>query len=76
MNEQGTQPELRTGYWTQRQAAVYLNVSARYLRDSDCPKIQLPGNGPKRQSIIRYKPAEVIAWAESWGTVPHRPRAA
>ena len=54
--------------WTQREAAYYLGVSARYLRESVCPKVLLPGNGPKGQPIVRYDPAEVKQWAERWHT--------
>jgi hypothetical protein len=56
--------------WTQEEAATYLNVSTRYLRDSACPKTALPGNGEKGESLIRYKPEDVIRWADSWRTRP------
>ena len=52
--------------WTQRQAAEYLAVTPRYLRDSRCPKIFLPGNGSKGNPVVRYDPAEVQAWAHAW----------
>jgi hypothetical protein len=52
--------------WTQREAAAYLGVTPRYLRDSSCPKMLLPGNGKKHQPMVRYEPAEVKAWARSW----------
>jgi hypothetical protein len=52
--------------WTQREAAAYLGVTGRFLRDSTCPKMLLPGNGEKGQPIVRYAPAEVRAWARSW----------
>lgn len=54
--------------WTQREAAAFLGVTPRYLRDSTCPKLLLPGNGPKGQPLVRYEPAEVRAWARSWHT--------
>ena len=54
--------------WNQREAAHYLGVSARYLRDSDCPKVLLPGNGKKGQSLVRYDPADVREWAQRWNT--------
>lgn len=54
--------------WNQEEAAAYLSVSPRYLRDSSCPKVCLPGNGRQRQSLVRYKPEQVIAWAEAWRT--------
>lgn len=56
------------GLWTQREAARYLNVSARYLRESGCPKVLLPGNGPKGQPLVRYRPADVEAWLQAWHT--------
>ena len=54
--------------WTQREAATYLGVTPRYLRDSSCPKMLLPGNGPKGQPLVRYDPDEVRAWARAWHT--------
>lgn len=56
------------GLWTQAEAAKYLNVSVRYLRESACPKVLLPGNGKRGQPLIRYSPMHVIAWFSSWGT--------
>ena len=57
------------GLWTQVQTAAYLNVSSRYLRDSSCPKVLLPGNGEKQEeSVIRYKPEAVIRWVQNWST--------
>jgi hypothetical protein len=62
--------------WTQEQAAEYLNVSPRYLRDSGCPKVRLPGNGRQRESLLRYKPEQVIQWVGAWSTSPDNgPRA-
>ena len=54
--------------WTQAEAAYYLGVSARYLRESACPKVLLPGNGPKGQPLVRYDPADVKAWQAQWNT--------
>lgn len=63
--------------WTEQQAAKYLCVSPRYLRQSACPKVRLPGNGVKqRESVVRYRPHEVIAWAASWSTRAPSPGAA
>lgn len=60
--------------WTQEQAAGYLNVSTRYLRDSACPKVLLPGNGPKRaERLVRYRPEDVIEWANRWSTSGRTP---
>ena len=53
------------GLWTQREAAAYLRVSARYLRASSVPKILLPGNGAKGKAMVRYDPAAVRAWWEA-----------
>lgn len=55
--------------WNQREAAAYLGLSTRYLRDSNCPKILLPGNGRRGQHIVRYSPADVRAWAFRWKTL-------
>jgi hypothetical protein len=52
--------------WTQQEAAAFLSVTPRYLRDSSCPKVLLPGNGKKGQPILRYDPDEVRAWARAW----------
>lgn len=60
--------DLPSRLWKQREAATYLGVTARYLRDSSCPKILLPGNGTKGQPIVRYDPAEVREWARAWHT--------
>lgn len=53
------------GLWTQREAAAYLRVSARYLRGSDCPKLLLPGTGPRGKPLVRYAPEDVRAWADA-----------
>ena len=52
--------------WTQKQAAAFLAVTPRYLRDSSCPKILLPGNGAKGHPLVRYDPDEVRRWAHAW----------
>lgn len=52
--------------WTQPEAAAFLGVTTRYLRDSTCPKLLLPGNGAKGQPLVRYDPDDVRAWARSW----------
>lgn len=54
--------------WTLEQAADYLGVSARYFRDTDCPRVRLPGRGPRRQPLLRFVPAVVAVWAERWRT--------
>jgi hypothetical protein len=56
------------GRWTQAEAAMFLGVSVRYLRDSACPKILLPGHGKRGQSLLRYSPMDVMAWASKWRT--------
>lgn len=66
----------RDRLWTQAQAAAFLSVTPRYLRDSTCPKILLPGNGPSGRPVVRYDPDEVRAWARTWrtGNAPQRRR--
>lgn len=54
--------------WTQKEAAAYLAVTTRYLRDSNCPKVLLPSNAAHGAPLVRYDPAEVRAWARSWHT--------
>ena len=54
--------------WTQREAAAFLGVSTRYLRDSSCPKILLPGSGRKGNPLVRYDPADVRTWVRNWHT--------
>lgn len=54
--------------WTVLQAAAYLNVSERYMRDTDCPRVLLPGNGEKCQPLVRYIPVVVRDWAYRWRT--------
>lgn len=63
------------GLWTQTEAAAFLCVTARYLRDSSCPKILLPGNGKKGQPLVRYDPEEVRAWARARAARPATLRA-
>lgn len=58
----GPAPEGRL--WTQREAAFYLGVSSRYLRASDCPKLLLPGTGPRGKKLVRYDPSDVRSWAD------------
>jgi hypothetical protein len=53
------------GLWTQRQAAAYLGVSQRYLRDSSCPKLLLPGNGPNRLEQIAVLMPQTRRWPEA-----------
>ena len=62
--------ELPARLWKQSEAAAYLGVTTRYLRDSSCPKILLPGNGAKGHPVVRYDPAEVREWARAWHTGP------
>jgi hypothetical protein len=60
---------------SQKQAAAFLHVSQTYLRASSCPKVLLPGNGPKDRHLVRYRLTEVAAWSEQWtqrATVPQR----
>ena len=62
-----------TSLWTQREAAAYLGVSGRYLRDSTCPCVRLPGGGGRRRRVVRYFPGAVRAWAAQWGTGSEAP---
>lgn len=55
--------------WTSEQAALYLSVSERYLRDSSCPRVRLPGNGSGEQAVVRFDPAEVKAWEQGYHTL-------
>ncbi len=52
----------------QKEAAVVLGVSVAWLRASTCPKVLLPGNGPKGQAIVRYDTADLDAWKETHKT--------
>lgn len=51
--------------WTQKEAATELRVSVSYLRNSDCPKVLLPGNGKKGKPMVRYEIGQVRAWWEA-----------
>jgi ribosomal protein S12 len=60
---------------SQREAAAFLCVSQSYLRASACPKVLLPGNGPKDRPLVRYRLSEVATWSEQWtqrATEPQR----
>ena len=48
----------------QREAAEMLGVSVAWLRASECPKVLLPGNGPKGRPVVRYREKDLLAWAE------------
>jgi hypothetical protein len=62
--------------WSQREAAYFLGVSTRYLRESSCPKVLLPGTGAKHQPLVRYEPAAVQQWYLQWSTNRHQERSA
>lgn len=53
---------------TQREAAEYLAVSARYLRESSCPKVLLPGHGKKGHPLVRYSLRDLHDWRAQWAT--------
>lgn len=53
---------------TQREAAALLAVSVRYLRESSCPKVLLPGHGARGKQLVRYDATEVQEWAAQWRT--------
>lgn len=66
-NATGDQPLTATiGLWTVKEAGEFLKVSERYLRDSSCPRLHLPGKGAKGQPMVRFVPAEVMAWADKF----------
>lgn len=49
---------------TQKEAAALLKVSRSWLRASECPKVLLPGNGPKRRNLVHYRMSDIERWAE------------
>jgi len=52
--------------WTDEQAATFLGLSTRWLRDSEVPKVRLPGSG--RRCPVRYDPEQVQAFAKKHNT--------
>ena len=48
---------------TQREAAAMLHVSVSYLRESSCPKLLLPGHGPRGRALVRYLRDDLMEWA-------------
>lgn len=58
-------PEALAQELTQKEAARLLHVSVSYLRASSCPKMLLPGNGPRGRPLVRYHRDEVIAWGSA-----------
>lgn len=50
-------------FLTQKEAAATLRVSVAWLRASECPKVLLPGNGPKRRPLVRYRMSDIQAWS-------------
>jgi hypothetical protein len=48
---------------TQRAAARLLGVSVSFLRASSCPRLEIPGNGPRRKPLVRYFREDVLVWA-------------
>jgi hypothetical protein len=60
---------------TQRQAAELLQVSQAYLRASRCPKLLLPGNGPRGKPVLRYSKGDLLEWTRvrrAPASAPHR----
>jgi hypothetical protein len=51
---------------TQRESAAYLDVSVSYLRASSCPKLLLPGTGPRGKPLVRYRLSDLDAWTGSY----------
>ena len=54
--------------WTQKEAAAYLVMSTRWLRDSNVPKILIPGNGSKGKPAIRYEKGAIDEWLDAHRT--------
>lgn len=48
---------------TQKAAARLLGVSTGWLRASRAPRLQLPGNGPAGQPLLRYSRTALLEWA-------------
>ena len=48
--------------WTQDEAAKAMRVSVRYLRESDCPAVELPSNERGGRAMRRYDPEVCRAW--------------
>jgi hypothetical protein len=48
--------------WSDEQAATYLGMSPRWLKDSDVPKVRLPGTG--KRCTVKYDPNQVKAFAK------------
>jgi hypothetical protein len=48
--------------WSQDEAAKAMRVSVRYLRESTCPRVELPGNGDEGRPMLRYDPEVCRAW--------------
>jgi helix-turn-helix protein len=57
--------ECPDGLLTQREAARLLKVSQSYLRESNCPKLLLPGHGERGRHLVRYLRADVMEWARA-----------
>lgn len=48
--------------WTQKKAAEAMGVSLRYLRESTCPRVELPSNKPGGRPMLRYDPEVCRTW--------------
>lgn len=46
--------------WTAKEVARYLQVSTRWLQDSDVPRLRLGGKGTRQ--CVRYMPQAVKEW--------------
>jgi hypothetical protein len=58
---------------TQKEAAAAAKVSAGYLRNSDCPKLLLPGQGRSQKPVVRYLRSDVEAWLANHRVAPLMP---
>lgn len=53
--------------WTQADVATFLGVSRRTVRDlCGLRRVEIPASG--QRPIVRYRPADVKAWADARAT--------
>jgi hypothetical protein len=48
---------------SQKAAARLLGVSTSFLRQSSCPRVLVPGNGPVGKPLLRYSQTALLEWA-------------
>jgi hypothetical protein len=54
--------------WTLKEAAAAVRVSENFLRMSACVRVYLPSNVPNGRPMLRFRPDDVVAWAEAHST--------